>query len=100
MTSTNYTTIRSITYTVPSATREGVEHVVTEDVETGARHCACEASDHPKTAGKCWHVKSVNAGLVKPRVRVSQRPAPAPLPTVKCARTSTEGLAFASSLDI
>lgn len=92
--------IRSITYAVPSATREGVEHVVTEDVESGRRACTCEASDHPKTAGKCWHLRAVNAGMVKPRVRVSQRPAPAPLPKVTRARTSEAGREMATLLDV
>jgi hypothetical protein len=92
--------IRAITYEVPSATREGVKHVVTEDVETGERSCSCEASDHAKTSGKCWHLRAVASGLIRPRVRVSQRPAPAPLSAFTRARTSTAGLAFASSLDI
>ena len=92
--------IRSITYTVPSATREGITHTVTEDVESGRRSCTCEASDHPKTAGKCWHLRAITAGMVKPRVRVTQRAAPAPRPTVRRARTSPEGLAFAASLDV
>jgi hypothetical protein len=103
VTSTNLQTqtiTRSIRYPVPSATRPEIKHVVTEDVETGERRCNCEASDHPKTRGKCWHLRAVNAGLIRPRVRVSQRPALAPLPKVTRARTSTAGLAFASGLDI
>jgi len=94
------TITKSIRYPVPSATRPDVEHTVTEDIETGDRRCNCEASDHPKTRGRCWHIRAVNAGLVKARVRVSQRPAPSPLPAVTRARTSAEGLAFASSLDV
>jgi len=86
-------------WTVPSATTEGTEYEITVD-QNGERQCSCEASQYPKTRGKCWHLKAVAAGMVKPRVRVSQRPAPAPLPKVTRARTSPEGLAFASSLDL
>jgi hypothetical protein len=57
-------------------------------------------SYHPKTRGRCWHLRVVNAGLIKPRIRVRQRPVPAPLPTITRARTSAEGLAFAASLDV
>ena len=67
--------IRSITYSVLSATRQGVEHVVTEDVESGRRTCTCEASDHPTTWDHCWHLRAVNAGLVRPVIRITQRPA-------------------------
>jgi hypothetical protein len=101
-------TIQSSRSPVPSATRAATEHTVTEDPITGERTCNCEANDHPKTRGRCWHLKAVAAGLAgKLRVRVTQSsgfsvqtPAPAPLPTVRRARTSAEGLAFASSLDV
>jgi hypothetical protein len=86
-------------WSVPSATTEGTKYEITVDAN-GERQCSCEASQYPKTRGRCWHLKAVNAGLVKPRVRVSQHAAPAPLPKVTRARTSTAGLAFASSLDI
>jgi hypothetical protein len=68
--------IRSIAWEIPSATRQGITHTVSEDIETGAQSCNCEASDHPKTRGRCWHLKATAAGLAgKPTVRVSQRPA-------------------------
>jgi hypothetical protein len=86
-------------WTVPSATTEDTEYTITVDAN-GERQCNCEASQYPKTRGRCWHLKAVNAGLVKPRIRVSQRPAPAPLPTFTRARTSAEGQAFAASLDV
>ena len=67
--------IRSIVWEIPSASRPGVKHIVSEDIETGARSCNCEASDHPKTRGRCWHLKAVAAGLAgKPTVRMTQRP--------------------------
>jgi hypothetical protein len=88
-------------WSVPSATRDGITHTVTEDAETGQRHCNCEASDHPRTRGRCWHIRAVAAGLAgKPRIRVSQRPTPAPLPSFTCARTSAEGQAFVTLLDV
>ena len=72
---TIHNTIRTITWTVPSATRQGITHTVSEDIETGARSCNCEASDHAKTRGKCWHLRAVASGLAgKPTVRISQRP--------------------------
>jgi hypothetical protein len=94
-------------WTVPSATTEGTDYTVTVN-EHGERVCNCEANGYPKTRGKCWHLKAVASGLAgKPRIRVSQSSgvrvqasAPAPLPTVRRARTSAEGLAYASSLDI
>jgi hypothetical protein len=86
-------------WTVPSATAEGTSYEITVDAN-GERICSCEASQYPKTRGRCWHLKAVNAGMVKPRVRISQRPAPAPLPPVRRARTSVEGELFALSLDV
>jgi hypothetical protein len=103
MTATSLTTktiTKSIRYPVPSATRPEIKHTVSEDVETGERTCNCEASNHPKTRGRCWHLKAVAAGTIKPVVRCTVRPTPAPLPTFTRARTSVEGLAFASSLDV
>ena len=61
-------------WSVPSATTEGIEYSVTVDAN-GERRCSCPANDYPKTRGRCWHLKAINAGLVKPRIRVSQRPA-------------------------
>lgn len=97
-------------WSVPSATTEGTGYTITVDAN-GERVCSCKANDYPKTRGKCWHLKAVNAGLVKPRIRVSQRPASkvAPktpenrdfgLPAFTHARTSAEGQAFVTMLDI
>ncbi len=61
-------------WSVPSATVEGTDYQITVD-DNGERVCSCKANDYPKTRGMCWHLKAVSAGLVKPRVRVSQRPA-------------------------
>ena len=61
-------------WSVPSATVEGTDYTITVDAN-GERVCSCKANDYPKTCGKCWHLKAVSAGLVKPRVRVSQCPA-------------------------
>jgi hypothetical protein len=72
---TTHNTIRSIVWEIPSATRQGLKHTVSEDIETGARSCNCEASDHPKTRGRCWHLRAVASGLAgKPVVRITQRP--------------------------
>jgi hypothetical protein len=85
-------------WTVPSATTEGERYEITIDAN-GERVCTCEASQYPKTRGRCWHLKAVAAGLAgKPRVRVSQRPAP--LPKVTRARTSEAGRELALSLDV
>src|SRR5215211_3940878 len=73
------TITKSIRYPVPSATREGVKHTVIEDPTTGERICNCEANVHAKTRGRCWHLKAVAAGTIKPVVRCTVRPAPAPL---------------------
>jgi hypothetical protein len=40
------------------------------------RGIRCEASDHPTSAGRCWHLRAVAFGIAgKPTVRISQRPA-------------------------
>jgi hypothetical protein len=66
--------IRSITYTVESASVPGVTYLVlvTED----GWSCSCKASEYSKTRGKCWHIKQAQAGelLGKPRVRVGVVP--------------------------
>ncbi|MGD9891653.1 MAG: hypothetical protein AB7R89_28725 [Dehalococcoidia bacterium] len=68
--------IRSITWTVPSATDAGTEYTVSAPSPTGILSCNCKASEFPKTRGRCWHIKSVRAGLAgKPRVRVTPRSA-------------------------
>jgi hypothetical protein len=65
-------TIRSITWTVPSTTTPGVTYLVRADSPTGLLRCSCPASQYPKTRGRCWHLKAVHAGMAgKPRVRVT-----------------------------
>ena len=61
-------------WSVPSATTEGTEYAITVN-EHGERVCNCQANDYPKTRGRCWHLKAVGAGMVRPVVRISQRPA-------------------------
>ncbi len=61
-------------WSVPSATTEGIEYIITVDAN-GERRCSCPANDYPRTKGKCWHLKAISAGLVKPRIRATQRPA-------------------------
>jgi hypothetical protein len=77
MTATNLTPIITrIAWIVPSATEAGVEYTVSAPSPSGILRCTCKASDYPKTRGRCWHIKSVRAGLAgKPRVRVQARPA-------------------------
>jgi hypothetical protein len=58
-------------WTVPSATTEATKYEITVD-QNGERVCNCPANDYPKTRGKCWHLKAVNAGLVKARIRASE----------------------------
>lgn len=86
-------------WTVPSATTGGTKYEITVDAN-GERQCNCQANDYAKKRGRCWHLKAVNAGLVKPRIRVSQRPRPAPLATFTRARTSEAGRELALSLDV
>ncbi len=62
-------TAKSISYTVPSATREGLTHTVTR--LPGKLQCDCEAG---RLNRPCWHVRSVLAGLVKPHVKLSAVP--------------------------
>jgi hypothetical protein len=72
MATPSYPTIRSITWTVPSASEPGTEYAVSAPSPTGLLTCTCKASEFPKTRGRCWHMKSVRAGQAgKPRVRVS-----------------------------
>ena len=61
-------------WSVPSTTTEGTTYEITVD-QNGERRCSCPANDYPKTRGRCWHLKAISTGLVKPRIRVSQRPA-------------------------
>lgn len=63
--------IKSITYTVPSATTDGHYYQVSIDHETQRATCDCPASQGSKTRGKCWHIKAVRSGLAgKPRIRI------------------------------
>ena len=63
--------IESITYTVPSISRDGEVHTISQDVVDGRLRCDCPARK------QCWAEKAVIAGLVKPRIRICPRPAPA-----------------------
>jgi hypothetical protein len=73
--STEYSIV-SITYTAESASIPGRTYAITVDAD--GWHCSCKAGEYTKTRGKCWHLRSAQAGeLGKPRVRV-QPVAPAP----------------------
>jgi hypothetical protein len=63
--------ISRIVWSVPSATRPGVVHEVTADGPDDVPACHCEASQHPKTEGKCWHLRAIRSGLIRPRCRAS-----------------------------
>jgi hypothetical protein len=78
--------IRSITWTVPSATTRGVEYEARASVDDGRLECTCLAGASGKVR---WHIKSVASGQAgKPHVRVtpaSRRPSTVnrqPLPAV------------------
>lgn len=65
----SYTAIR---WTVPSATTPGVVYTVSAGSPSDTLSCDCEASNYPKTRGRCWHLKAVATGLAgKPRCRAS-----------------------------
>ena len=61
--------LRSISYTVPSATREGIAHTVT--VTDDGTTCTCEAGHYKRL---CWHQKAVQTGMVTSHPRVRIRP--------------------------
>lgn len=63
--------VKSIVYTVPSATRPGLTHQVTRTL--GKFSCDCEAG---RQGGKCWHVRAAMAGAVsgKPFVKLASPP--------------------------
>jgi hypothetical protein len=67
--------ISRIAWTVPSASRPGVAHTVTADSPEDEPRCSCEASQHAKTEGKCWHLRAVRSGVIRPRCRASVQPA-------------------------
>jgi hypothetical protein len=71
-------------------------YVVRENAATG--FYACECPDHQHRERDCKHIKRVQAGEIT--AAQPKRPAPALLPAFTRARTSAEGLAFASSLDV
>ena len=78
--------IRSISYTVPSASEPGVTYTVT--VTDDGTQCTCTAGHYKRL---CWHRKAVQTGQVtsKPRIRirpleasvVAAAPAPAQNPS-------------------
>jgi hypothetical protein len=60
------TEIKSISYTAPSATTEGVSYTVT--VDGRGWHCTCTASEFNR---HCWHVRAAKAGVLgRPVVRM------------------------------
>jgi hypothetical protein len=60
------TAIRSIEYTAPSATEQGVTYTV--KVDDAGWHCECKAGHYRRL---CWHRKAAQTGLLgKPIVRV------------------------------
>ena len=72
---TDYTITRVPTWTVPSRTRHGKDHVVTQITASGELQCSCEAGMYGK---QCWHRDFVRDGHAgKPRIRI--RPVPQPV---------------------
>jgi hypothetical protein len=68
-------TIRLVSWTVPSASEPGITYTVSAPSPDDPLSCDCKASEHPKTRGRCWHIKAVHSGMAgKPRVRVSVTP--------------------------
>ena len=61
--------IVNIVYTVPSISRPGEVHTITQDLADGRLRCDCPARK------QCWAEKAVIAGLVKPRVRIEPKSA-------------------------
>ncbi len=72
---TDYTIVRVPTWDVPSRTRYGKRHTVTQVTASGELQCSCEAGQYNKT---CWHRDFVRDGHAgKSRIRI--RPAPQPV---------------------
>ena len=93
MHTTVYTMTGVPTWTVPSRTRTGKDHTVTQVIESGALQCSCEAGQYNKT---CWHRAFVNGGHAgKPRVRLT-----IPSLSLPRARTSAEGQALVAVLEV
>jgi hypothetical protein len=66
-TTTGQYQVRSIRYTVESASVPGRVYTVT--VDDGGWFCDCKAGEYTKTRGRCWHIKTARAGEAgKPRV--------------------------------
>jgi hypothetical protein len=72
------------TYTVPSATTPGITYTVTAD-ESGVLTCNCRAGTYPKTRGRCWHLKAVHSGAIRPN------PVPVAAPGAAHDTTIVEG---------
>jgi hypothetical protein len=67
-------TLGPLRWSVPSATTKGITYEVAARVDTGELVCNCMARR------VCWHIRAVATGMAgKPRVRMSERPASAPL---------------------
>ena len=56
---------------VHSCTNRTLYHAVTLDLATGLYRCDCP--DHWHRRRDCWHIRAVQAGIVKPATR---KPAP------------------------
>ena len=68
-----YTVTRAPTWTVPSRTRHGRDHVVTQVTDDGVLFCSCEAGQYGRS---CWHREWVKDGRAgKPRIRLQPKPA-------------------------
>ena len=65
---------------MPSSSAKNLTYTVTVDQATGLYICGCK--DHEYRRRDCRHIKQVQAGTAgKPRVRITQRPAPRTIPT-------------------
>ena len=68
-----YTVTRAPTWTVPSRTRHGRDHVVTQVTDDGVLFCSCEAGQYGRS---CWHREWVKDGRAgKPRIAIRPKPA-------------------------
>ncbi|MGI8553465.1 MAG: hypothetical protein ACR2PL_22180 [Dehalococcoidia bacterium] len=68
--------VKSISYPVPSATTPGTVYTVSQELG-GSLRCECKAAQVGRYG--CWHVKTVKAGMVKPRVRLTVAPVEHPV---------------------
>ena len=85
-----YTVTRAPTWRVPSRTRHGRDHVVTQVTDDGVLFCSCEAGQYGRS---CWHrewVKDGRAGKPTMRIRpAAPKAAPQPQPTFRLLSAMT-----------